>query len=78
MASLGEVNLQEYLAKHSPDHPFARAQISFGARQKPSLKPSSQQPSSAADPMQPAADQLDKALRAKVSQGTDDQQTDTQ
>jgi hypothetical protein len=32
MAYLGEVNLQEFLAKNAPNHPFAHSQISFGVK----------------------------------------------
>jgi hypothetical protein len=32
MAYLGKVDLQEYLAKNAPNHPFAHSQISFGVK----------------------------------------------
>lgn len=66
MAFLGRVDTQEHLAKRSPNHPFAHAQISFGQTQGPLLNNSSQTTSPEApneatpDPMQPAIDAYEK------------------
>jgi hypothetical protein len=56
MAYLGEVNLQEFLAKHAPNHPFAHSQISFGVKPPVSSSGKSKTPNKpelSANPPQP-------------------------
>ena len=76
MASLGKIKLEEV----APNHPFANTFISFGMKRPPSSTDASAPSDSApTDPMLPAMDGLEQALKdnlAKTYQGTESQPLD--